>query len=318
MKIVVLGGGGFIGCNLTAYLKDQGHWVRVVDEDFPEFREKMWGQADEIVVADLRSYQDVYNSLCDIDWVVQLAADMGGVGYFHGGNDYYPYLNSHQINLNVLHAIEKHGIERMFFSASACIYPTHLNDKSDSPALTEEMIYPANCDMSYGWEKLMMLRLCERAPFSARVGIFDTIYGVYQEMEGERMKFPTAIATKVLKASKDDSEIEIWGDGTQQRVFLYIDDAVRKIYRILASEHYEGPVNVASETEVNVTQVAEMCCEIVGDLKLRNNFKYLLDKPMGVMSRRTDGGKFDRVYGAIKETTPEEGFTKLISWLKGL
>jgi len=318
MRVTVLGGGGFIGCNLIAYLKKKGHWVRAVDKDFPEYRESMWGKADEIVVADLCEYRDVYNSLYYSDWVVQLAADMGGVGYFHGGNDYYPYINSHQINLNVLKAMDEHGIKRMFFSASACIYPIHLNDKSDSPTLTEDMMYPANCDMSYGWEKLMMLRLCERAPFSARVGIFDTIYGAYQEMEGERMKFPTAIATKVLKASKDGSEIEIWGDGTQQRVFLYIDDAVKRIYKILSSDKYEGPVNVASETEVNVTQIAEMCCEIVGDLELRNKFKYLLDKPMGVMSRRTDGSKYDKVYGSAEEITPKQGFTKLIKWLQSI
>jgi GDP-D-mannose 3',5'-epimerase len=318
MNVAVLGGGGFIGCNLVSYLKEKGHYVRAVDRDFPEFRETMWGKADEVVVADLRSYTDVYNSLVDIDWVVQLAADMGGVGYFHGGNDYYPYINSHQINLNVLHAMERLKINRLFFSASACVYPIHLNDKSDSPSLTEDMIYPANCDMSYGWEKLMMLRLCERAPFSARVGIFDTIYGAYQEMSGDRMKFPTAIATKVLKASQDNNDIEIWGDGTQQRVFLYIDDAVKKIYKILSSDKYEGPVNVASETEVNVTQIAEMCCDIVGKPELKDNFKYLLDKPVGVMSRRTSGEKYDRIYGLLKETTPEEGFTKLISWLKGL
>lgn len=318
MKVAVLGGGGFIGCNLVAYLKEQGHYVRAVDRDFPEFRESKWGKADEVIVADLREFTDVLNSLVDIDWVVQLAADMGGVGYFHGGHDYYPYIDSHTINLNVLKAIEMHEINRLFFSASACIYPTHLNDNTDSPVLDESMIYPANCDMSYGWEKLMMLRLCERAPFDARVGIFDTIYGPYQEHTGDRMKFPTAISTKVINAAKNNSDIEIWGDGTQQRVFLYIDDAVKKIYKILSTDDYDGPVNVASETEVNVTEIAHLCCDILDKPKLKENIKYQLDKPVGVMSRRTSGKKYDDLYGKLEETSPEQGFAKLINWLLGL
>jgi nucleoside-diphosphate-sugar epimerase len=318
MKIAVLGGGGFIGCNLVSYLKDQGHFVRAVDKKFPMFRKEMWDKADEVEVADLREYDEVHDALLDIDWVVQLAADMGGVGYFHGGHDYYPYLSSHQINLNVLQVMEELEIPRLFFSASACIYPTHLNDNTDSPILTEEMIYPANCDMSYGWEKLMTLRLCERAPFDARVGIFDTIYGPYQEKHGDRMKFPTAISTKVIKSAETGEPIEIWGDGTQQRVFLYIDDAVKKIYNILSSDVYDGPVNVASETEVNVKQIADLCCDIVGKPELKESYKFLLDKPSGVMSRRTSGKKYDTLYGKINETTPKEGFEKMINWLLSL
>lgn len=312
-RIAVLGGGGFIGCNLVAFLKDKGHWVRCVDIDFPEYREEMWNRADEVVDCDLRDSRNVKSVLKDVDWVFQLAADMGGVGFFHGGHDYYPYLNSHQINLNVLKYCEKFDIERLFFSASACVYPTHLNMTSDSPALTEDMIYPANCDMSYGWEKLMMLRLCERAPFEARVGIFDTIYGVYQEKSGERMKFPTSIATKVIKAQRTGQPVEVWGDGTQQRVFLYIDDALEKIYAIMANDDYYGPVNVASDTEVTIKGIAEMCCDIVG---IEKNIIYDTTKPVGVLSRRTSNDKWNDKYGFQPKVTPREGFEELITWLK--
>jgi nucleoside-diphosphate-sugar epimerase len=312
MRIAVLGGGGFIGCNLISYLKDKGHWVRSVDLDYPEYREEMWNKADEVIDADLRIYKNMDLATRNVDWVVQLAADMGGVGFFHGGHDYYPYLHSHQINLNALKACEKNVVKRMFFSASACVYPTHLNMTSESPELTEEMIYPANCDMSYGWEKLMMLRLCERAPFDARVGIFDTIYGVYQEKSGDRMKFPTSIATKVIKAKRSGEPVEVWGDGSQQRVFLYITDALEKIYAILANDEYFGPVNVASDTEVTIKGIAEMCCDIVG---IPQNIIYDTTKPVGVLSRRTSNQKWNNCYGFQPKVTPRQGFEEMITWL---
>lgn len=313
MKIAVLGGGGFIGSNLVSYLRDREHYVRAVDIDFPEYREAKWGQADEVLKADLRDYGQVLQALVGMDWVVQLAADMGGVGFFHGGHDYYPYLNSHQINLNVLNAFKVLKLKRLFFSASACVYPTHLNATVDSPELTEDMIYPANCDMSYGWEKLMMLRLCERAPFDARVGIFDTIYGVYQEKEGERMKFPTAIARKTILAARNGKPIQVWGDGSQQRVFLYIDDALDKIYQILTTDNYTGPVNVASDTEVTIKEIAEMCCQIVG---VPLDIIYDTSKPVGVLSRRTSNKKWLKDYGTTPKISPREGFERLIEWMK--
>lgn len=313
MRVVILGAGGFIGCNLVAYLKEKNYEIKAVDIDFPPYREAMWGQADQVVRADLRDYERVKESLCDADWVVQLAADMGGVGYFHGGHDYYPYLNSHQINLNVLRAVNEIQNQRLFFSASACVYPTHLNDTSDSPPLTEDMIYPANCDMSYGWEKLMMLRLCERAPFDARVGIFDTIYGVYQEIAGERMKFPTSISRKTILSSRTGEPVYVWGDGSQQRLFLYIEDALDKIYQILTTENYTGPVNVASDTEVTIGQIAEMCCEIVG---IPQDIIYETSKPVGVLSRRTSNQKWLKDYKTEPRITPREGFERLIAWME--
>ena len=313
MNVAILGAGGFIGCNLIPYLKDKGHYVVAVDIEFPEFREPQWTKADVIVRGDLRNYANVLDSLThNIDWVIQLAADMGGVGYFHGGHDYYPYLNSHQINLNVLRAVEDLAIPRLFFAASACVYPIHINDNLGSPLLTEDMIYPANCDMNYGWEKLMMMRLCENAPFDARVGIFDTIYGPYQEMNGERMKFPTAIATKVL-AKKDMQPIDIWGDGTQQRMFLYIDDALEKIYSVLSTDNYTGPVNICSNEMVTIKQIADICCEIADKDK---QYNFQLDKPVGVLSRRSSDEKWNKDYGIPNKVGPEEGFRRLIKWLR--
>jgi nucleoside-diphosphate-sugar epimerase len=297
---------------MVAYLKKRGHWVRAVDNNFHDYRKPLYEQADEILDLDLGYLINVLKAIEDCDWVIQLAADMGGVGYFHNNRDYYPYIANATINFNILQACEIKKVKRLFFAASACIYPVYLNGTIDSPELTEDMIYPADCDMSYGWEKLMMLRLCERAPFDARVGIFDTIYGPYQEKEGERMKFPTAIATKTLKALETEKSIEIWGDGTQQRVLLYIDDALDKIYDILTKD-YHGAVNVCAKELVTVQQVAELCCNIVG---APLQFTYNLEAPTGVMARKSSSEKWEACYGNSELTSVETGFTKLIEWLQ--
>lgn len=313
MKITILGGGGFIGGNLIPYLKEKGHWVRAVDKNFVGYREELYKQADELLELDLLDYNNAVTAVAGCDWVIQLAADMGGVGYFHDkGKEYQPYIDNATINFNVLRACEMLNVQRLFFAASACIYPTHLNDIPDSPPLTEDMIYPANCDMSYGWEKLMMLRLCERAPFDARVGIFDTIYGPYQEKSGERMKFPTAIATKALASQKSGAPIEIWGDGTQKRVFLYIDDAMDKIYNIL-SDGYHGATNVCSTELVTVQEIAQLCCDTLG---IDPGFTYKLDAPVGVMGRKSDNTKYEKYYGESDLVSTKEGFGKLLLWLK--
>lgn len=309
MRVAVLGGGGFIGSNLARLLKQNGHWVRLVDKAFFGYRQPLYSFADEIMELDLQDLPNTLRAVRGVDWVVQLAADMGGVGFF-SSNDYYPYMTNATINFNVLRACKATDIQRLFFAASACVYPTHLGTTADSPWLREDMIYPANCDMSYGWEKLMMLRLCERAPFDARVGIFDTIYGPYQEKEGDRMKFPTAIATKVLKGNP----IEVWGDGSQQRVFLYIDDAVTKIYQIL-TEDYHGPVNVCSTEIVTVKQIADLCCEIVGIVP---DYQFKLDAPVGVSSRKSSDEKWMKHYKTSPTVDSREGFKQLIQWLQDL
>lgn len=316
-KILVTGAGGFMGSNMVAYLKAKGHHVRAVDKAFSKLRAPLFSQADEIIYLDLREQKSALLAVEGMDWVIHLASDMGGVGYFTA-HDYTPYFNNMTMDMNMLKACEYLNIPRMYYSSSACIYPTHIQmEEGNAPKLNENMIYPANSDQMYGWEKLMMTKLCQRAPFDARVGIQHTVFGPYQEIEGERMKFPTAIATKAIESKKNGgSDIEIWGNGKQIRTFLYIDDACEKIYRVLNHEYPEtGPVNIGSEEEVTVDQCAQICCEILG---ISPKFTHTTDKPSGILSRGCDNSKFNQLYGVVPETTAKEGFRMLIEWIQSV
>jgi GDP-D-mannose 3', 5'-epimerase len=311
VKVVVLGGGGFIGSHLVSFLKGKGYYVRAVDIDFPEIRREWWSKADNLKQFDLRDYDQVVKAISGYDHVYQLAADMGGVGFF-SKHDYYPYIHNQQMNLNVLKACEELGVKRLFFSSSACIYPTHLQKDVNNPLrCSEDAIFPANSDQMYGWDKLMMTMLCERSPLDARVGIFHTIYGEGQEWEGERAKFPPTIAHKGIKALATN-QIDIWGDGSQLRTFLYIDDAVEKIYEIMTTE-YHGPVNVAGDQLVSVTETAKVVCSILG---IDPKFNYQPAKPSGVMARDADQTKWYQYHTYRNKFTIKQGFERLISWLR--
>jgi len=311
IKVLVAGGGGFIGSHLASYLKDKGYFVRVVDIHFPQIRKEWWSKADEVVNLDMRDYVNVIKVTRDIDWVCWLCSDMGGVGYF-STHDYYPYLNNMTMDMNILKACEFNGVKRLFYSSSACIYPTHLQQDPSKPLmLKEDMIFPANSDLMYGWEKLMMTMLCERSPLDARVGIFHTIYGEGQEWDGERAKFPPSITRKVLEA---DKVVKLWGDGQQIRTYLFIDDAVEKIYRILTMP-YSGPVNVGADEITSVRDTAKLLCEIAGK---ECTFEFENDKPSGVLGRGVDNSEFIRRYGYHNQYSLRDGFTRMYNWLKGI
>ncbi len=316
MNIVVTGGTGFIGCNLIPFLKNKGNYVRCVGRNIKKrenSRGVMFKQADEIVELDLDNFKDTQKAIDGMDWVIHLASDMAGVGYFDA-HDYYPFLNNMRMDMNILEACEKSKtFKRLFYPSSACVYPIQLQmTEGKAPKLSEEMIYPANADLSYGWEKLMGLRLCERAPFDARVGILGTIFGPYQETEGERTKAPTALARKALESKKTGS-FEIWGNGKQIRSFLYIDDAVEKIYKVISSKKYEGPVNIASEEAVTIIDVAKICCKIVGSSP---KFIYNEQKPSGTLARNSDNTNFEKRYGYKNKYSTHEGFEKLIKFIQ--
>lgn len=313
MRILVTGADGFIGSNMVTFLKQRGHFVRAVGKAFTKERSKPLGDADEVIPCDLRNIAQVILVCEDIDWVVHLAADMGGVGYFTA-NDYEPYFNNMRMDMNILQSCELTKVKRLYYAGSACMYPTVFQQNPENPPLLkEDQIVPAYPDQMYGWEKLMTTLLCDRAPFDARVGIQHTVYGPFQETKGERMKFPTAIATKVLQAKEDGNPIEIWGDGSQVRSFLYIQDALEKIYRVLTDEKYDGPVNIGSSDLVSVKEVAELCCEIVG---IEPNFVFNTDAPSGVLARGCDNTKFENTYGYVDQIDLREGFSRLIRWIK--
>jgi len=314
VNVLITGAGGFIGSHMASFLKSKGYTVIGLDINFPEIRHERWLVCDKKYRTDVRNFEDLefVFELENIDWVLHFASDMGGVGYF-STHDYYPYLNNMQMDINILKICEQYKIKRLFYSSSACIYPIHKQQDTSNPFIaSEDEIYPANSDQMYGWEKLMMTRLCERSPIDARVGIFHTIYGPGQEWEGERAKFPPSIARKVIESKKTGKPIQIWGDGSQLRTFCYIDDAVEKIYRILTMPYY-GPVNVASSELVSVMDTAELLCEIVDVPK---KFIHENSKPSGVLARGANNTKFEKIYKYKNKYSLREGFTQVVDWLK--
>ena len=314
MKIVVLGGSGFMGANMIKFLKEKGHYVRAVGRSFKPARAALYKYADQVTALDLCVLSNCLLAVEGMDYVVALQADMGGVGYF-SANDYTPYINNMTMDMNILQACQAMKVKRLYYSSSACIYPVNLQMREgDAPMLEENLLnYSAEADQMYGWEKLMMTKLCERAPFDARVGIQHTVFGEYQEIEGERMKFPTAIATKAIESQRTHKPIEIWGNGKQIRTFTYIEDAMEKIYEVLMAKEYHGAVNIGSEEEVTVDDVAKICCEILG---FEPKFEHTKDKPSGVLARGCSNKKYDMYYKYRNKFTTKQGFERLLQWLQ--
>lgn len=283
-RILVTGAGGFIGGHLTKRLKAEGYWVRGVDLKAPEFSASA---ADEFFIADLRDPLVVRAVVEDIDEVYQLAADMGGAGYiFTGEHDAEVMHNSASINLNVLEAGRLAGVKKFFYSSSACIYPEHNQLDPDNPMCAEGSAYPAAPDSEYGWEKLFSERLYlayrRNYGIEIRIARFHNIFGPEGTWRGGREKAPAAICRKVAESANGGS-IEIWGDGRQTRSFLYIDECLEAVRRLVASD-FSGPVNIGSEEMVTINRLAEMAIAISGKrLRVRH-----IDGPLGVRGRNSE------------------------------
>ncbi len=310
MEIAVTGAAGFIGSNLVRRLAQFGHSVHAYVDALPDDPTRMASldAARHVYIADLtRDHVD----FTGVDQVYHLAADMGGVGYFHV-HDFWPYLNNSRMTFTVLEAAIKADVQRMFLASSACVYPTEIQMREgNAPLLSEDLIESGKPDQMYGREKLMMLRLGQRAPIDCRVGIIHTVYGVGQEREGERMKFPTAIATKML-AARDTGRVEIWGNGRQLRSYLWIDDAIDKILAVMDDPENGGPVNIGRQGAATVQDIADLCADIVG---IDPDYTYTDDMPSGVLSRDCSNEKFWNLYGHMEPTGYREGFGRLIEWL---
>ena len=284
-KALVLGAGGFIGSHLVKRLKTEGFWVRGVDLKYPEFAET---HADDFVIGDLRE-QDVCRKILDqsFDHVYQLAADMGGAGYiFTGDNDADVMHNSALINLNIVDLCHKHKVGKVFYSSSACMYPEHNQMDPDNPKCNEESAYPANPDSEYGWEKLFSERLylayARNHGLNVRVARFHNIFGPEGTWDGGKEKAPAALCRKVAQG-KDGDAIEVWGDGLQTRSFLFIDECVTAVRKLVDSD-FEGPVNIGSEEMISINNLAKLIIEKSGkDISVKN-----IDGPTGVRGRNSD------------------------------
>src|ERR1019366_10693002 len=246
---LVLGAGGFIGSHLVRRLKREDFWVRAVDLKYPEFSDTA---ADDFVIGDLRD-QYICRQIIDrrFDEVYQLAADMGGAGYiFTGEHDADVMHNSATINLNVLDACYRRNIRNIFYSSSACMYPSHNQEDPDNPNCVEDSAYPADPDSEYGWEKLFSERLYlaynRNYGMCNRVARYHNIFGPEGTWRGGREKAPAAISRKVAMAHAGD-EIEIWGDGSQTRSFLHVTECLEGTLRLMRSGTCDVPVNIGSE-----------------------------------------------------------------------
>lgn len=282
---LVNGAGGFIGSHLVKKLKKEGFWVRGVDLKYPEFSPTA---ADDFVIGDLRE-PDICKKILDrgFDEVYQLAADMGGAGYiFTGDHDADVMHNSATINLNMLHFGQKAGIKKIFYSSSACIYPEYNQMDPDNPKCSEESAYPAAPDSEYGWEKLFSERLYfsfnRNYKMDVRVARFHNIFGPEGTWTGGKEKAPAAICRKIAETT--NGEIEVWGDGKQTRSFLYIDECLEGIRRLMDNKAFRGPVNIGSEEMVSINKLVEIVAKIANkNIKMNH-----IPGPLGVRGRNSD------------------------------
>jgi len=292
------------------------YWVRGVDLKLPEFSETC---ADDFVVADLRDpriVDQVIQLESGLDEVYQLAADMGGAGYiFTGDHDADVMHNSATINLNVAHTASKLKITpKIFYSSSACIYPAYNQEDPENPLCSESSAYPAAPDSEYGWEKLFSERLyfsfARNYGLKVRVARFHNIFGPEGTWQGGKEKAPAALCRKVAEA-KEGGTIQVWGPGVQTRSFLYVDECVDGVRRLMDST-FEGPVNIGSEEMISINEFAKMIIEVSSkDLKIKN-----VEGPAGVMGRNSDNRLIEEKLGWKPSLSLRQGIEKTYAWIE--
>jgi nucleoside-diphosphate-sugar epimerase len=310
-KVLVCGAGGFIGVHLVNSLKNQGYYVIGADLRYPEFSHTT---ADEFHIVDLRNQDQVSKLITtDLYEIYQLAADMGGAGYiFTGDNDANIMYNSSIINLNILREMVEKKINRIFYSSSACMYPEHNQTDPSNPLLSEESAYPANPDSEYGWEKLFSERLflsfAKNYGIRVRIARFHNVFGPESSWTGGKEKSPAAICRKI--AETETGEIEVWGPGTQTRSYLYIDECIVGIKKIVDGE-YEYPLNLGSERMISINELAML----VGRLTNKNIRIKNVPGPVGVNGRTSHNKLIKETLNWSPPDNLEDGLLKTYKWI---
>jgi len=314
-RVVVCGAGGFIGGHLVKSLQARGaSKIRAVDvKPVEEWYQKADGV--ENLSLDLRDKHNCYLATEGVDAVFQLAADMGGMGFIETNRALC--MLSVLINTHMLMAARDQGVERFFYSSSACVYNGDKQKSPDVVALKEEDAYPALPEDGYGWEKLFSERMCrhfeEDFGLQCRVARFHNVYGPYGTWNGGREKAPAAICRKVIEAKHSGNhQIEIWGDGHQTRSFMYIDDCIKGIEAILQSDIHE-PVNLGSSELVTINQLVDVV-EECANIRLKRS--YMLSAPKGVNGRNSDNTKIKEYLDWEPTIRLKDGIAKTYEWIE--
>jgi GDP-D-mannose 3', 5'-epimerase len=310
-RILVTGAGGFIGHHLVNRLKSEGHWVRGVDIKNPEYEPSA---ADEFALLDLRRFDNCLVATRNVDQAYNLAADMGGIGYI---TTFLASIscNNTLINTHMLEASRLNGVKRFLFSSSACVYAQYKQKNADVTALKEEDAYPADPEPGYGWEKLWAEELCryywKDYKFETRIVRFHNVYGTLGTYDGGKEKAPAAISRKVA-LTHDGGEIEVWGDGKQTRSFMYVDDCVEGLTRLMASD-YREPLNLGTDQMVSVNELVDLIARVAGK---RIRKRHDLSKPQGVRGRNSDNHRLREVLGWEPAISLEEGLATTYKWIE--
>ncbi|HVL33988.1 MAG TPA: NAD-dependent epimerase/dehydratase family protein [Actinomycetota bacterium] len=311
-KVLVTGAGGFIGHHLVKYLVANGYWVRGADIKLPEYEPTA---AHEFEVLDLRRVDNCLIATRGIEEVYHLAADMGGIGYitaFHAAIA----SNDTLINTHMIESARINGAKRFLFSSSACVYPQYLQKSPDVAPLKEADAWPADPEPGYGLEKLFMEKLCEYYTMDysleTRVVRFHNVFGPLGTYDGGKEKAPAAISRKIALAS-NPGEIDVWGDGEQTRSFMYIDDCVEGIYRLMRSD-FSAPLNLGRDELISVNGLVDLVAKVAGKEIVK---KHDLTAPQGVRGRNSDNSMIRDILGWEPQVGLEEGLAKTYEWIQG-
>ncbi|GJD80543.1 NAD-dependent epimerase/dehydratase family protein [Methylobacterium gregans] len=311
IPVLVTGAGGFIGHHLVKYLVGRGYWVRGADLKLPEYEPTA---AHEFLQCDLRLHDACQRASQGMEQVYHLAADMGGIGFISGSHAEIT-LNNTLISAHMAKAAADNRVKRFLFSSSACVYPMHLQTSPDVTPLSEDVAWPAQPEEGYGLEKIYMEKLCQYMTedwgLSTRVVRFHNVYGPLGTYDGGREKAPAAICRKVALCPENGT-IEVWGDGLQTRSFMYIDDCVEGLYRLMQSD-YTAPLNLGTDEMISINDLVDVAAAVAGK---RIAKRHDVSKPQGVRGRNSDNALIRQVLGWEPATLIRTGLEPTYRWIE--